>query len=74
MDERKLHPVKSNSGEKLGVDAMPANVFQDVDGSSRVILMEHTGTTAEVCIRRLKHNDLVHGVLVFHVIIKIHHF
>lgn len=49
MDEGKVHPIASNSGEKLGINAMPANVIQDGDGSPRVILMEPTGTTAEVC-------------------------
>lgn len=50
MDEGKVHPIASNSGEKLGINVMPANVIQDGDGSPRVILMEPTGTTAEVLL------------------------
>ncbi|KAG6421718.1 hypothetical protein SASPL_118275 [Salvia splendens] len=50
MDEGKFHPIASNSGEKLGAIAMPANVIRDADGSSRVILSEPTGCTAEVLL------------------------
>ncbi|XP_042061454.1 putative glucose-6-phosphate 1-epimerase isoform X1 [Salvia splendens] len=50
MDEGKVHPIASNSGEKLGAIAMPANVIRDADGSSRVILSEPTGCTAEVLL------------------------
>lgn len=50
MEEGKVHPIVSNSGEKLRVNAMPANIVQDGDGSPRVILSEPTGSTVEVCI------------------------
>ncbi|XP_047939089.1 putative glucose-6-phosphate 1-epimerase [Salvia hispanica] len=40
----------SNSAEKLGANAMQANVIRDGDGSSRVILSEPTGCTAEVLL------------------------
>lgn len=62
MDEGKVHPIASNSGEKLGAIAMPANVIRDADGSSRVILSEPTGCTAEVCkFIFLKRNAFVGG-------------
>ena len=65
MDEGKVHPIASDSGEKLGAIAMPANVIRDADGSSRVILSEPTGCTAEVCIFFLNAEYLLSHVDLF---------
>ncbi|CAI9752621.1 unnamed protein product [Fraxinus pennsylvanica] len=45
-----LHPIRRSLREKLRKITMPVNMIQDGDGSSRIILTEPAGSTAEVLL------------------------